>query len=310
MYRLPQDASVCRPTRDDAQAVLELMIAVDVAEYGEPDSSLDDLLEGWSDLDLEQDAWLVWRPDGKLIGYAAVSWHSPRFWFDFYTEPTLAPESIAAFLLAQCEARARERAQAESLSQATAATILPHINAAGLRAVEGLGFTARQYHFRMQIDFESPPPAPTWPEGLTLRTFVPGQDERPVYELIQAAFERPGRVRPSFEQWCAQMLRPDYFKSDVWFLLHHQDELIGAALCYDDPDQGWVRQLGVAQSWRRRGLGSALLRHSFCVFYQRGYRRVALGVEAANANAYQLYESVGMRRVRQYDEYHKTLTLD
>jgi len=310
MNRLPQDLNVCRPTQDDAQAVLELMIASDMAEYGDADSSLGDLLDDWSDIDLEQDAWLARRPDDKLIGYAAVYERASRYMFDFYIEPMLAPEGVAAYLLAQCEARARERLQVLALPQATATTIIPHVNSKRLRTADELGFAAQRYHFRMQIDLDAPPPAPTWPEGLTLRTFIPNQDERAVYDLIQAAFERPGRVRPSFEQWCAQMLRPDYFKSDVWFLVHHQDELIGAALCYDDPDQGWVRQLGVAQSWRRRGLGAALLRHAFCVFYQRGYRRVALGVDAANANAYQLYESVGMQRTRQYDEYHKTLTLD
>jgi len=78
-------------------------------------------------------------------------------------------------------------------------------------------------------------------------------------------------------------------------------------LCYDYPQHGWVRQLSVTQPWRRQGLGSALLRHSFGVFYRRGHKQVALGVSSQNPNAYSLYEGVGMRRVRQYDEYEKSL---
>jgi ribosomal protein S18 acetylase RimI-like enzyme len=50
-----------------------------------------------------------------------------------------------------------------------------------------------------------------------------------------------------------------------------------------------------------------LLRHVFGEFYRRGRPRIALGVEATNAQAYSLYEKVGMQRVRQYDEYRKAL---
>ena len=50
-----------------------------------------------------------------------------------------------------------------------------------------------------------------------------------------------------------------------------------------------------------------MLHHVFGVFYRRGQRRVALGVEAANENAYRLYERAGMSRVRQFDEYQKRI---
>ncbi len=43
---------------------------------------------------------------------------------------------------------------------------------------------------------------------------------------------------------------------------------------------GWVGTLGVVREWRRHGLGLALLQHSFQQFYQRGKRKVGLGVDA------------------------------
>jgi ribosomal protein S18 acetylase RimI-like enzyme len=49
-----------------------------------------------------------------------------------------------------------------------------------------------------------------------------------------------------------------------------------------------------------------MLQHAFLVFRERGYNRVGLGMEAENENAMHLYERVGMRVLRQYDEYRKT----
>lgn len=96
--------------------------------------------------------------------------------------------------------------------------------------------------------------------------------------------------------------------SDLWFLLFDREELIGAALCYDYTEFGWVRQLAVAPSWRRQGVGSALLQHAFRIFIQRGHKKVALGVDSARPRAQSLYENVGMKCVRRYDEYHKALS--
>ncbi len=43
------------PTRDDANAILNLLIACDIAEYGEPDSSLEDLYKALDGFDLATD---------------------------------------------------------------------------------------------------------------------------------------------------------------------------------------------------------------------------------------------------------------
>jgi ribosomal protein S18 acetylase RimI-like enzyme len=66
--------------------------------------------------------------------------------------------------------------------------------------------------------------------------------------------------------------------------------------------------LGVRPQWRRRGVATALLRHSFRDFRDRGATRVGLGVDGENTTgAVRLYERVGMRVVRRNDTYEKTL---
>ena len=61
---------------------------------------------------------------------------------------------------------------------------------------------------------------------------------------------------------------------------------------------GFVNGLAVRPAWRRRGLGLALLRQAFTWFWERGERRVGLGVDTANpTDASRLYERAGMRAV-------------
>jgi len=59
---------------------------------------------------------------------------------------------------------------------------------------------------------------------------------------------------------------------------------------------------------RRRGLGLALLHQAFTWFWERGERRVGLGVDTENpTDARRLYERAGMRAVWQADVYQKVL---
>jgi ribosomal protein S18 acetylase RimI-like enzyme len=76
----------------------------------------------------------------------------------------------------------------------------------------------------------------------------------------------------------------------------------------EDKELGWVDTLGVRRPWRKHGLGLALLRHSFSEYYQRGFRKVGLGVDASSlTGAVRLYEKAGMHVHRQYDRYEKVL---
>lgn len=71
---------------------------------------------------------------------------------------------------------------------------------------------------------------------------------------------------------------------------------------------GWIFGLGVRRPWRRRGLGLALLRHCLGALYDRGKRRVGLGVDAQSpTGATRLYEKAGMSVYRRNGIYEKDL---
>ena len=71
---------------------------------------------------------------------------------------------------------------------------------------------------------------------------------------------------------------------------------------------GWIRLLGVSHPWRKRGLGEALLLHSFGEYYQRGMSTIGLGVNAHNpTGATRLYQNVGMQPASEHLTYEKEL---
>lgn len=64
------------------------------------------------------------------------------------------------------------------------------------------------------------------------------------------------------------------------------------------PRAGEIYELSVAGPFRRRGIGSALLRAAERGLFRRGYREVVLGHAARNAPAAGLYAARGYRPIR------------
>ena len=178
--------------------------------------------------------------------------------------------------------------------------------------VEARGYEFHRYSLRMARALEAEPGEPEWPEGISVRTFGGEADEeRAAYELEQETFADQGddNVPEAFEDWRHWMLR-EPFDPRLWFFAMDGAQLAGISLCRGehagDESFGWVSVLGVRKPWRRRGLGSALLLHSFRELRARGKGRVGLGVRADNATgAVRLYERVGLSVERRIVWYSK-----
>jgi ribosomal protein S18 acetylase RimI-like enzyme len=281
----------------------------DTAVSGEPDTDLDDVHHDWGSIDLAQDAWLAHSDQGDLCAYAAVLPHQAhRLRLDIYTTPGLIEGELAGKLLDKCLERSQEiSAMLDDGSIERLVAYILHSNVHYRKIFERAGFEAKRFVFQMRMEMQKAPRNPRWPAGIQSRKFVPGEDDSAAYEIVQEAFERPGRERPSFEEWKKHMLRPGSYKPELWTLAFAGRELVGVCLGFDYPDEGWVRQLAVRADWRGRGLGSALLRNAFTIFYDRGKRRVGLTTESDNPDALAFYERIGMSVRRQYDEYIKTI---
>jgi ribosomal protein S18 acetylase RimI-like enzyme len=94
----------------------------------------------------------------------------------------------------------------------------------------------------------------------------------------------------------------------LWTVAWDGEEVAG--VIRGDPKRwgGGFGMLGVRRPWRRRGLGLALLRETFGLFYDRGEGRVGLGVDAENpSGATRLYERAGMHVEAEHQTWEKEL---
>jgi mycothiol synthase len=310
---LPPGYAVSAPTMVDVERVYQLVATCSLADHGEIDQTLDTIRTYWtaSLADLSTDAWMVFGPEGELAAEADVSRRAPdQIWGYVSVHPGHVGRGIGAYLLARAEQRMR--VWAEQASPQMTVMARQELSAADARARELLerhGYAPVRRSWRMQIDMGEPPAQPTWPAGVTVRAFVPGQDEFAVYEAMEEAFaEHWGHVPRTFEEYAQWHFQGERYDPSLFFLAMDGDTIAACALCRQRAEMGRVGSLGVRRAYRRRGIGLALLRHVFAEFYRRGERTVDLIVDAQNATgAVQLYERAGMRAVREWVEYAKEL---
>ena len=64
------------------------------------------------------------------------------------------------------------------------------------------GYTRALYYLRLERGLQEAPPVPLWPEGIMVRPFQLGRDDRVVFDAIEDAFQdEVGNEPGDFEQW-------------------------------------------------------------------------------------------------------------
>jgi mycothiol synthase len=301
------DASLTtRPPRpDEAQAITDLVVSCDVAEFGQPDFELDDLLTDWHmpGFDLARDSVVVADGD-RIVAYASFVRGD---YVDVYVHPDYRNAGIGKALLEWSERRALERTPPGQ--QIRVGQVITTGSTGARRLLEKRGYEPVRTYWRMTMPLADSPPAPAWPEGVVVRTFDQERDTRAVYALVQDAFQDNERhTAESFEEWQAFMIDRDAFEPGLWFIAESRGEIVGCVLCPNYEDEGWIRQLAVSRDWRRRGLGTALLRQAMSEFHRRGRRELGLVVDSWNrTGAKELYERAGMKVTREHVRLEKTL---
>jgi mycothiol synthase len=155
----------------------------------------------------------------------------------------------------------------------------------------------------MGVDLPAEVPSPEWPAGVEVRTFRE-DDAEAVKDLLDLAYAEEFHHHPlSFEHWRRFMLEDPMFDPEAWFLAVADDEIVGAALNWDE---GYIKDLVVHPAWRGRGLGKALVLQTFGEFSRRGLPRVTLKTDSNNpTQAWRLYERLGMKKERTYEIFEK-----
>lgn len=309
---LPEGLTMRSPTMDDLETVHELTLAYDLAFYGQEDMTLEDLRTYWSapTHNLAQDQRLIFDQEGQLL---AVLYLEQRMYAKFFVDvlvwPGYSDPRPGDYLLELGETWARERmVQAEPEVRVSLNAWAPSTDRDSLDRYERMGLRENRRYWNMKIEMDAAPEAPEWPEGVAVRPFVPERDARAVFELMDKVFsDHWGHVPGNFDEWRHRKIERADFDPTLWFIAYAGDQIAGGSLCSDGVP-AWVDTLGVLRPWRRKGLGLALLLHSFGEFYRRGRREVVLGVDSQNlTGAVRLYRRAGMHVARENISYEKEL---
>jgi mycothiol synthase len=295
---LPEGYTTRAPTREDAEEVEILISECQVADTGESDMSVEELLDDWHTLDLDEEAVILTSPDGRIAAYADVFNRSFVIVSIYgYVHPDYRGVGLGSYLVGWGERWTRDHMpQAPQNARVVVQHYINSANAAARRLLEKSGYAPLRGIYVMETLLEDPPPVPHWPADISVRTFVPGRDERAVYEAVEDSFrDLWGRPRNPFERFVKETQK-ETFDPSLWFLATDGDEIAGLTLCKRLAGEGWVDVVGVRRPWRNRGLGLALLRHAFTEYHRRGTHRVSLSVDAESiTGAPRLYGRAGMR---------------
>ena len=298
---------------DDVEPVAQLTLDVCTAEGDATFAvSPEELRHEWEaeGFTLERDAWVVEAQDGRILGYEEFfSRHAHAvFQGDGYVHPEFTGRGIGTALLRAMDRRALEELDlAEPGLRGYIRNGLSAGDVKGRALHEAEGYHTIRYSWRMEIDLPDVPPGPIWPEGIRLRPFDVKAHNRAVFEAHEEAFsDHWGHTPGTFTRWQQRMIERDAFDPGLWYIAWDGDQVAGYSLCRYRNGLGWVGTLGVRRPWRKRGVGMALLLHSFAEFHRRGMRTVSLGVDASNpTGATRLYEKAGMRVAAEYVIYEK-----
>lgn len=290
------EAFTVRPARiEEVEAATEFLNEHSRLLHGVDDQQPSELLQYWEspDVDFKRDVLVAELAGGSLVGYADLGVQGEQVWLDVRG---LEREPVRA-LIDAIQKRAVEREPTAGLM-----AFITEKDQLVRDLYEQAGYRIMRHSYRMEISLGDAPPAPQWPEGFTVRTMRPGEEQR-VYDAHMASFADTWLFHPEpFEVWSHWFVKDIAFDPSLWFLAEAGDELVGIAMTRVSPNEpglGWVRILGVLPEFRQRGLAQALLRHTFAEYARRGLERVGLGVDAESpTGAVRVYERAGMHVAR------------
>lgn len=310
MAEFPTGYAIRRPADRDAAAIADVVQALDVVDFGEPDFSEDDLRDDWlrPRFARDRDAWVLSGPTGRVIGYA-YAWEAQpnrEIEGDAYVLPEYSGRGLGSQLLDLIESRARDICAGRRL---TLGVFASEANREKRNLLQRRGFAVTRSVLRMRIDLsQSKEAAPPVPEGILIRSFAPS-DEHAVRSVWLSAFADHGRFSPRhMEEWIQSRFDHPAFDPTLWRVAIEGEEMVGAILVFDVGQTGYLSTLGIRSEARGRGIGPALLAAAFGALRDRGQMRVVVSLDAdSEPGLLTLYEAAGMRLHERHDCFSKTL---
>jgi mycothiol synthase len=208
-----------------------------------------------------------------------------------------------------------------SLADGTEVRVWAHGDGEPARALAAkLGWERVRDLWQMRLAISTPIDEPSYPDDVTVRTFVPGLDEAAWVEVNAAAFEHhPEQGHLTVTDLQARERQP-WFDSTGFFLAERDGAVVGShwtKVHVDEdgvPEVGEVYVVGVSPVMQGTGLGTALTLTGLQYLRDRGLD-VILYVDADNAAAVKVYRRIGFETEKVDVQYarpgsHPQLTLE
>jgi ribosomal protein S18 acetylase RimI-like enzyme len=216
---------VTRAVAADAGPVAELIAALESSLYGRSEFSRADLVDEWSDVDLEHNVRVV-RAGDRLVGYGAVRERGERWDAEGYVHPDALGRGIGRLIATGLEEDAARRG-ARRIQNG-----VHEPDTAALRLLESLDYRAVRVFREMRIELEEPPPVSEWPDGLRVVSFDPERDAFEFHAAHQEAFADAWDHTPDdFESWSKETLGSERFDPTLWCVVRAGEEIAAGTIC-------------------------------------------------------------------------------
>jgi len=273
----------------DVLDLLHAAAAVDgQPEFDEPDRLPGDFLAG---------RHLLARAAGALVGYGHLDTGGDAFGRLVATVIVRPDRRRAGFGSAAVDA---------VLAAAGSRTVRfwsrdDHPGAARIAHRRGLARVREMLRMGLDLTTAADFPEPGWPAGITVRTFVPGEDEAAMLAVNKRAFDWHPEQGALSQDELLDTERENWFDPAGFFLAERDGQVVGfhwTKVHPTTPPVGEVYVVGVDPGAQGGGLGRALTLLGLRYLRAAGLAEVILYVEGDNAPALAVYTRLGFTRTR------------
>ena len=112
------------------------------------------------------------------------------------------------------------------------------------------------------------------------------------------------------EPWSENAILESFKNDTLFFVFEEGEKILGYAGLQVVLDEGYVTNIAVTKTARRKGIGRALTQKLILAAEEKGLSFVSLEVRESNSSAISLYDSLGFKTIGKRKKFYKSPTED